>query len=132
MTIATLFVSEHFRAFMSKSLELRDATEIDVLLWVLRRRSRVKVTGTSMAPLLQPGDELLVNPFAYQQSPPQIGDIVVAWHPQREGFKLIKRVVDVTIDGYWLEGDNLNESTDSRFFGAIPLASILGKVICRF
>lgn len=112
--------------------ELRDATGIDILLWVFRWRSRVRVTGLSMAPLLQPGDELLVDRYAYWRSPPQVGDIVVAWHPDREDFKLIKRVVEVTADGCWLQGDNLAESTDSRSFGAISLPSILGKVVCRF
>lgn len=117
---------------MNQALELKEAQGIDILLWLLRRRSRVRVTGTSMAPLLQPGDELLVNPFAYRRSPPEIGDIVIAWHPQREQFKLIKRVVEITTDGYWIEGDNLAESTDSRLFGAVPRTSILGKVVRRF
>lgn len=86
-----------------------------------------------MAPLLQPGDELLVDPLAYGRSRPEVGEIVVAWHPKRENFKLIKRVVEITPEAhYWLEGDNEVESTDSRSFGAVSLESILGKVVCRF
>ena len=118
---------------MNTPESLREATGIDVLLWLLRRRSRVKVHGFSMAPLLKPGDELLVNSLAYRRSRPEVGDIVVAWHPERDHFKLIKRVVAVTPEmTYWLEGDNPAESTDSRSFGDVELASILGKVVCRF
>jgi nickel-type superoxide dismutase maturation protease len=86
-----------------------------------------------MSPLLQPGDEVLVDLFAYRRSPPAVGDIVVAWHPTRKDFKLIKRVVEITIDHHYvLQGDNLAESTDSRTFGAVPPTLIIGKVVCRF
>ncbi len=35
-------------------------------------------------------------------------------------------------DEYFLMGDNRNESTDSRSFGAIPRDRIVGKVILRY
>ncbi|WP_008315273.1 nickel-type superoxide dismutase maturation protease [Leptolyngbya sp. PCC 6406] len=122
---------------------LRSATWWDVLLWLGRRRRRWRVTGESMVPLLQPGEEVLMNPHAYRdgQRPaqrghrhPRPGEIVVARHPQRpDCFPLIKRVRIVASDGRChLEGDNGAASTDSRQFGLVPPQDILGQVVCRF
>ena len=73
-----------------------------------------------------------LNGRAYWRSPPLPGDIVVAWHPHRPDLKLIKRVMAVQPDGGCiLQGDNLNESTDSRTFGSVPLELILGRVTSR-
>ncbi len=86
-----------------------------------------------MAPLLKPGDEVLVDPRAYRRMPPLPGDIVVARHPYRTDLRLIKRVVSVSGSGRcYLKGDNLLESTDSRTFGLVGLKQILGQVTCRF
>ncbi|MGF1537113.1 MAG: nickel-type superoxide dismutase maturation protease [Elainellaceae cyanobacterium] len=110
---------------------LPDASLTELLLWLLRRRDRLRVTGRSMVPLLQPGDEVLVNSRAYQTQPPLPGDIVVACHPYRD-LKLVKRMVGLRGDRCLLSGDNWRESTDSRQFGAVPLDRILGRVTCRF
>lgn len=86
-----------------------------------------------MAPLLEPGDEILIDPRAYRRRRPRPGDIVVARHPYRTDVRLIKRVAAVSEDGTCtLTGDNPTESTDSRTFGAIPHTYILGRVTCRF
>lgn len=85
-----------------------------------------------MLPGLQPGDEVLVNSQAYAKARPSPGDIVVAQHPYRSDLRLIKRVVgELDHETYILQGDNPAESSDSRSFGAVPLASILGQVVCR-
>ncbi|MEM7557417.1 MAG: nickel-type superoxide dismutase maturation protease [Cyanobacteria bacterium P01_A01_bin.84] len=99
---------------------------------LLKIRQRVRVTGSSMTPSLLPGEEVLYNPKAYQQHFPQVGDIVVAMHPDRTK-QIIKRVTSVLEDGScFLEGDNHYGSTDSRSFGSIPITQILGKVTCKF
>ncbi|NEQ34544.1 MAG: nickel-type superoxide dismutase maturation protease [Leptolyngbya sp. SIO4C5] len=105
----------------------------DLLLWCLRRRQRFRVVNYSMQPLLQPGDEVLLDPQAYCHSPPQVGDIVVARHPQRPDLRLIKRVVAASPEGAcFLQGDNAAASEDSRAFGRVPASLIMGKVVCRF
>lgn len=85
-----------------------------------------------MQPLLSPGEEVLIDPAAYRHRLPQPGETVVAEHPQRPGFCLIKWVVAVETQGCFLQGVNLAASTDSRSFGWVPLEGILGRVICRF
>ncbi len=112
---------------------LKDSTYTELLLWLLRKRKRFRVTGLSMMPMLKPGEEILVDFKAYQKSPPQVGDLVVAIHPNHPDLQIIKRVAFISEDGScFLQGDNLTESTDSRAFGVVALEKILGKVTSRF
>ncbi|MEO0539066.1 MAG: nickel-type superoxide dismutase maturation protease [Cyanobacteria bacterium P01_A01_bin.123] len=121
----------------------------DLLLFLIRRRQRFRITGTSMLPLLKPGEEVLVAPVQWRRNQQDgiaptgqssgitldTGDLVVACHPFRPNLRLIKRVIAVRDDQtYLLMGDNpeAGASTDSRSFGAVPPSHILGKVICRF
>ncbi len=85
-----------------------------------------------MLPTLHPGDQVLVHPNAYRHRLPQQGDIVLARHPHQGGLYLIKRIQSVVSDQYFLIGDNLSESTDSRVFRAVTLDLILGKVVSLF
>jgi nickel-type superoxide dismutase maturation protease len=86
-----------------------------------------------MAPLLQAGDEVLVDLRAYRRQPPRRGDIVLVQHPYQPALRLVKRVMAI-VEGehYQLQGDNPPESTDSRSFGAVSAQHILGRVTCRF
>ena len=100
--------------------------------WLFRRRRLVRVTGRSMLPLLQPGDLLFVDVHAYQEECPQVGELVVAFHPQQPTLKIIKRISGILVDNrYVLSSDNPLEGTDSRTFGPLPLTSIVGKVTGR-
>lgn len=108
-------------------------------LWLGRRCLRFQVTEHSMLPLLKPGDEVLVNRHAYDQQHPQPNDIIVLDHPQHPGFRLVKRVKQMPKEAialpnlkYWVEGDNVTVSTDSRHFGPVPPHCLVGKVICIF
>jgi nickel-type superoxide dismutase maturation protease len=105
----------------------------EILLWILRLRVRVRVRGESMLPHLRPGDEVLVDPHAYQQNAPHPGEVVLAQHPYQRDLRLVKRV-EAVLDGdrYHLRGDNPSESTDSRSFGSIPRGEILGRVTSIF
>lgn len=123
---------------------LRRSRPGDIVLWLLRRRQRFRVTGTSMLPLLKPGEEVLMAPRRYgvrsplsigAQPPPypQPGEIVVALHPEKPALKLIKWVVWVEADGRcYLKGLNMEASTDSRSFGLVASSYLLGRVVCRF
>ena len=112
--------------------ELNESSWRELLFWLLRFRKRFRVTGTSMAPLLQPGDEVLVDPRAYKRAAPRVGHIVVSRHPYRVDVRLVKRITAILEDGRCLlEGDNPSDSTDSRSFGAIAPQQILGRVISR-
>lgn len=86
-----------------------------------------------MIPVLQPGDEVLVDLRAYQQKPPRVGDIVLAQRPDKPQVTMIKRVSSILEEGSLvLIGDNPNQSTDSRTFGPVNPGLIQGKVTSKF
>jgi nickel-type superoxide dismutase maturation protease len=105
----------------------------ELLLWLLRLRRRFRVSGASMLPILEPGDEVLIDPKAYRRRSPLPGDIVVARHPHQRDLCVIKRVESVLDGGSCrLRGDNPDESTDSRAFGDVSPSQILGCVTSKF
>ncbi|MEM9542440.1 MAG: nickel-type superoxide dismutase maturation protease [Cyanobacteria bacterium P01_E01_bin.42] len=117
---------------MINSSELRRSPQ-EFILWLLRKRRRFRVAGNSMLPLLQPGEEILIDLQAYRKNYPRAGDLVIALHPQKPDLKIVKRVAWITENGdCFLQGDNPRESTDSRIFGVVKRDYILGKVTSRF
>ena len=94
---------------------------------------RVEVTGDSMAPALLEGDRLLVAALPWRALPVP-GDIVAVPDPRAPGRLLVKRVARVdrsrgTVD---VRGDARHASTDSRAFGPVPLASVVGRALYRY
>jgi nickel-type superoxide dismutase maturation protease len=90
---------------------------------------RVVVAGDSMLPSLRPGDCLLVSARARIQA----GDVVVATRPEVPGLLLVKRVVRREDAGWWLLSDNAAAGLDdSRAFGVLPDACVVGKVLLRY
>ena len=85
-----------------------------------------------MEPALHPGDYVSVNRWAYRREPPAAGDVVVLRNPEAANQFLVKRVVsgDPTA-GFFVLGDNLALSRDSRQFGMVPRHLIVGKVRFR-
>lgn len=100
----------------------------ELLAWVLRRRSRIRVAGDSMSPGLQAGDTVLVCPTDRAS----VGSVVVSRHPFKTNVFLIKRVDAITDEGMVLLGDNPTASTDSRSLGTVPWVHLVGVVTARF
>lgn len=86
--------------------------------------SRFTIYGKSMLPVLKDSQDVLTVNWFFK---PKIGDIVVIKHDNIEMIKRIKKIVSNRV---WIEGDNIEESTDSRNFGPIKIDQIVGKVIC--
>lgn len=81
-----------------------------------------------MNPTLKDGEIVLVN----RNSEINVGDIVVAKHPVEQNSEVVKRVGRINERGYYfLVGDNLADSNDSRHFGAVTREYIKGKVVAR-
>lgn len=106
-----------------------------------------------MQPTLNPrGDILFTEYLTPRLSLLKAGDVVVATKPTDPSVSVLKRVrgmpgeqiwvqpvgekapVRVTVPAghVWLEGDNRNQSTDSRHYGAVPLALVRGRARFRF
>ena len=99
--------------------------------------------GPSMLPTMNAsGDLVLISchrRYAYQR-----GDVVVAHSITNPRHKVCKRIIAVAHDtitpphsaqsvtvpaGHvWLQGDNLANSSDSRVYGPVPLAMVVGRV----
>ena len=87
------------------------------------------VHDASMRPTLEPGDRLWIDRGAYREHPPATGDIVVLLDPEAPGRWLVKRVarVDVGEETIDVRGDATDVARDSRHFGPIPRAAIVGR-----
>jgi nickel-type superoxide dismutase maturation protease len=107
---------------------MRDAGWYDRLLYLLRARKAVRVSGDSMAPTLEDGDLVYIE----QSVTTKIGDVVLAQHPYKQSVTMLKRITAIDENGRLeLLGDNPSESTDSRTFGSVSIEYIKGKVVAR-
>ncbi len=90
---------------------------------------RVEVAEGSMLPGLRPGDWLL----ARRTRRVRAGQVVLAWHPGREGFLLVKRAARRVDGGWWLVSDNpAAGAVDSNRFGPVPEEKVIGRVLARY
>jgi nickel-type superoxide dismutase maturation protease len=80
-----------------------------------------------MIPALERGERVLFDRLAYVLEEPRVGDVVLARHAARPVVRMIKRVAEVTDEGFVLLGDNPNESTDSRTLGPFRRQEIVGR-----
>ena len=100
--------------------------------WLTGRLQRHRIAGRSMLPTLQEDWVVLVDPRFYGKAPIQLGDVVLAHFEGQSAHPCVKRVVAVNDEGVTLRGDNPQESTDSTTLGPVPVAHILGKLVCTF
>ncbi|HEX6127214.1 MAG TPA: nickel-type superoxide dismutase maturation protease [Pyrinomonadaceae bacterium] len=108
--------------------DLPEATLYEKALVFLGSRHKYICEGRSMNPTLKDGEVVLVD----REAKIEVGDIVVAKHPVEQDSEVVKRVARI-IDRalYFLVGDNLEDSIDSRHYGAVTREYIKGKVIAR-
>jgi signal peptidase I len=87
----------------------------------------LKIVGDSLTPNFEHGDFVLVSKIPFLFRPPSPGD-VVAFHQPGYGL-LIKRIQSVNPDGEFNVFGTRLESIDSRVFGAVKQAEMIGKVV---
>ncbi len=94
-----------------------------------------------MRPAFVPGDRLYVDPTPDRPIAP--GDVIALWDPEHAGRLLLKRVVRIGVESVHdappggegtvhVEGDNAGASRDSRQFGDLPEAAVIGVVWYRY
>jgi signal peptidase I len=91
------------------------------------RWGTVLVRGASMEPVLRDGDLLLVR-YGARVRP---ADVVLVTLPGDRPVG-VKRAVQHTDAGWWVEGDAGGFSTDSRSLGPLPDSAVLGRVVLRY
>ncbi|MGW6687900.1 nickel-type superoxide dismutase maturation protease [Streptomyces sp. NPDC054961] len=95
----------------------------------LKRIGVLEVTGPSMAPTLEHGDQLLVRYGA----PVRPGHVVVLRHPFQQDLLVVKRAAERRPGGWWVLGDNpFNETGDSTDYGTVPDELVLATGVARF
>lgn len=88
---------------------------------------RFTITGHSMEPTLKEGDRVWASFFLRK---PRKGEIVVLHHHKT---LLVKRIAkDLGNERYEVEGDNANDSFDSRTLGTVSRKKIVAKVYLRY
>lgn len=100
------------------------------------------VDGRSMLRAFAPGDKVLVEGVSYRLRSPRIGEVVLVRLPGAGGHVDLRRIAagpgaEVTVSGqpdflghdeWYVLGDNLDESTDSRQLGPVKADDIIGRV----
>jgi signal peptidase I len=92
----------------------------------------VQVVGNSMLSAFAAGDRILIKYRSSDLQPIHVGEVVMI---EREGELMIKRVTRYEIGSHTgvgmisVEGDNKEESIDSRHWGAIPSRFVKARVI---
>ena len=95
--------------------------------------------GPSMEPAIAAGSILLINRVAYgfrfpwakgylfSWAEPKQGDVVIFQNPL--GNVAVKRCSQIHGDKFFAQGDNTDNSYDSRSYGPVRIDMIIGKVM---
>jgi hypothetical protein len=93
-----------------------------------------------------PGDRVVIESLSYRLRPPRPGEVVVVRQPGSGGRLHLKRLLAgpgaravvagqervLGSDEWFVVGDNLSESTDSRQLGPVSRRDILGRVWFKY
>lgn len=90
--------------------------------------SKIRVIGHSMEPSIKNGSSVLVSGIPYLFSKPKTYDIV-AFREKISKKIFVKRICKIHNEKYFVKGDNIKDSLDSRKIGWINRREIVGKVI---
>ena len=80
-----------------------------------------------MLPNYKDRDKVIVNRWVYIFQKPKINDVIIIYKKKT----MIKRIKEVKNNRFFVVGDNLSQSTDSRDFGLVEKKDILGKVVFK-
>ena len=79
-----------------------------------------------MQPKIREGQKVLASSIPYLFSSPRKNDVVVL---KLDHKVFIKRIIKVKDKKYFLQGDNKNDSLDSRKLGAFDREKIIAKAL---
>ena len=108
--------------------------------------TRYQVEGSSMLRAFEPGDRLVVERLSYRLRSPRLGEAVIVRQPGGGGRLDLKRIAAgpgarvrflgqervLSQDEWFVLGDNLSESTDSRMLGPVLRRDVVGRVWFRY
>lgn len=100
-------------------------------------------SGSSMEPTISSNDIVIIDRKSFHKV--KAGDVVVAGSILKPGVHVCKRILGadgemvwtgdrwtaVPVGHVWLQGDNPDESLDSREYGPVPKAMIRGRVLWK-
>ena len=99
-------------------------------------------SGKSMNPIIKDKSVVLINKLTYKFRKPKRGEVIIFTSTVNSDYCMCKRVLYVEGDVFekngktikipknyiWVEGDNKENSFDSRMFGPVNLFLLQGKV----
>lgn len=94
---------------------------IAAMIYIPFRYNVRYIESGSMEPGIHVGAIVLIDPTAYKDADPQVGDIAMYQTSTRE---VIHRIIDESDDGYIFKGDN----NDSEDFAPVPAENIRGEL----
>jgi signal peptidase I len=108
--------------------------------------TRYQVEGSSMLRAFAPGERLVVERLSYRLRSPRLGEVVIVRQPGGGGRLDLKRIAAgpgarvrflgqervLDQDEWFVLGDNLSESTDSRMLGPVLRRDVVGRVWFRY
>ena len=115
--------------------------------YVLSKYNMLLGDGISMLPTIEDNGVCVVDKTKYRKRRVKVNDIVICTSPVDREVLVCKRVVgvegskvyvqregkeyEVEKNQVWLEGDNKNNSFDSRMHGPVDKGLITGVVMCK-